>query len=416
MATDPPTQPFHLLAKPTGAACNLDCTYCFFLSKDSLYPGSTPRMSDAVLESFIRQRLAGPDEAEINLAWQGGEPTLMGLDFYRRAVDLAKKHARPGQRVLHTIQTNGVLLDDAWCQFFREHGFLVGLSLDGPEAMHDAYRVDKGGRGTFARVRKAWDLLRGHGVEVNVLCTVHAANAGHPLEVYRFFRDELGAGYLQFIPIVERATPELLPLANQGWGERPGAERPFYRQQGSLVTERSVRPEAFGDFLCAIFDEWVTRDVGKVFVQAFDVALGSWLGQHNLCITSPVCGSSLALEPNGDVYACDHFVEPGYRLGNLLETPLAELADSEPQRRFGQDKFDTLPRQCRECEVLFACFGECPRNRFATAPDGEPGLNYLCAGYKHFFKHIDPAMRTMAGLLQQGRYADEIMGPGGTGG
>jgi len=408
-ATRPEPIAFHLLAKPTGATCNLDCKYCFFLSKESLYPNERTRMSDDVLELYIRQRLAQRDEPEINIAWQGGEPTIMGLDFFKRSVALVARYRKPRQKILYTIQTNGLLIDDEWCAFLKQHNFLVGLSIDGPQEMHDAYRVDKGGGGSFHLVMRAWELLQRHGVDCNVLCTVHAANADHPVEVYRFFRDHMRAGFMQFIPIVERATEELLPVANEGWGERPGGKRPLYRQEGSLVTDRSVKAEQFGRFLCAIFDEWVTRDVGKVFVQTFDVALGSWVGQHNLCIFSPTCGNALALEHNGDVYSCDHYVEPDYLLGNIKDTPLLELVASDKQRKFGQHKFDSLPRYCRNCEVLFACFGECPRNRFISTPDGEPGLNYLCAGYKQFFKHIDAPMRTMASLIRQGRYADEIM-------
>lgn len=401
--------PFHLLAKPTGAACNLDCKYCFFLSKDGLYPETHPRMSDVVLERYIQQRLAQHGEPEVNIAWQGGEPTIMGLDFFERAVALVEKYRQPQQHVLHSIQTNGLLIDERWCAFLKKHRFLVGLSIDGPQAMHDAYRVDKRGGGSFHLVMRAWERLQRHAVDVNVLCTIHAANVDHPLDVYRFFRDELQARYLQFIPIVERATKELLPAANQGWGRRPGGERPLYRQRGNLVTERSVKAEPFGRFLCDVFDEWVRRDVGTVFVQTFDVALGSWLGQHNLCIFSPTCGNALALEHNGDVYSCDHYVEPDYLLGNIQNSPLLDLVVSERQRRFGQDKFDSLPAYCHECDVLFACYGECPRNRFINTPDGEPGLNYLCAGYKRFFRHIDGPMQTMANLIRAGRFADEIM-------
>jgi uncharacterized protein len=366
-------------------------------------------MSDEVLELYIRQRLAQHDEPEVNIAWQGGEPTIMGLGFFKRSIDLVAKHRKPNQKVMHTIQTNGLLIDDEWCAFLKEHNFLVGLSIDGPQEMHDAYRVDKRGGGSFRPVMRAWELLRRYAVDCNVLCTVHAANADHPLEVYRFFRDHLQAGFIQFIPIVERATEELLPVANKGWGKRPGDGRPLYLQQGNFVTDRSVGAEQFGQFLCAIFDEWVKRDVGKVFVQAFDVALGSWVGQHNLCIFSPTCGNALALEHNGDVYSCDHYVEPDYLLGNIKNTDMLELVASEKQRKFGQHKFDSLPKYCRDCEVLFACYGECPRNRFILTPDGEPGLNYLCAGYKKFFKHIDPSMRIMARLVREGRYADEIM-------
>jgi serine-type anaerobic sulfatase-maturating enzyme len=404
-----PAGAFHLLAKPTGATCNLDCKYCFFLSKERLYPNERTRMSDETLESYIRQLLEPRQATEINVAWQGGEPTLMGLEFFRRSIEIVAKYRKPGQQILHTMQTNGVLLNDDWCAFLKEHGFLVGLSVDGPREMHDAYRVTKGGAGTFEQVMRGWKALRRHDVDVNILCTVHAANADHPLEVYRFFRDELSASYLQFIPIVERVTPELLPVANLGWGERPGADRPLYRQRGSVVTERSVGAEQFGRFLIAIFDEWVGRDVGKVFVQTFDVTLGSYFGQHNLCIFAPTCGDAMCLEHNGDLYSCDHYVEPGYLLGNIKEEPMSELAASKRQREFGQSKLTSLPRYCRECEVLFACHGECPRNRFILAPDGEPGLNYLCAGYKQFFKHVDQPMKTMAKLLRHGRFADEIM-------
>jgi uncharacterized protein len=399
----------HLLAKPTGAKCNLDCTYCFFLSKEMLYPGDRFRMSDQMLETYLRQLLDAQPSGEVNVAWQGGEPTLMGLDFFQRSIEYVEKYRKPDQRILHTMQTNGILLNDEWCVFFKEHNFLIGLSVDGPKAMHDAYRVNKGGEGSFDQVMRAWEVLHRHGVEVNILCTIHAANAHDPLGVYRFFRDELRAGYMQFIPIVERTTQESLPLANLGWGERPGADRPLYTQRGGLVTERSVGAEQFGRFLIAIFDEWVRHDVGKIFVQTFDVALGSWLGQHNLCIFSPTCGGALALEHNGDLYSCDHYVEPDHLLGNIRQSAMAELVASDKQLAFGLDKLTSLPKYCRECEVRFACHGECPRNRFITTPDGEPGLNYLCAGYKLFFNHIDSAMKIMAGLLRQGRFADEIM-------
>jgi uncharacterized protein len=403
------TNPFHLLAKPTGAVCNLDCKYCFFLSKEMLYPGSRFRMADELLETYIRQMLEAQPTPEVNISWQGGEPTLMGLDFFRRSVDYVEKHKGPGQQVLYTIQTNGTKIDDEWAAFFKQHHFLVGLSVDGPKELHDAYRVNKGGQGSFDQVRQGWQTLMQHQVEVNILCTVHAANADHPLEVYHFFRDELKAQYMQFIPIVERATPVTLSLANQGWGEHPGADRPLYTQLGELVTERSVKPEQYGRFLIAIFDEWVRRDVGQIFVQSFDAALANWVGQPSLCIFQRTCGQSLALEHNGDLYSCDHFVEPAFLLGNIQQTHMIELVSSEPQRKFGQDKFDTLPQYCRRCEVLFACYGECPRNRFIHTPDGEPGLNYLCAGYKLFFNHINHPMRIMAELLRRGRYAEEVM-------
>jgi uncharacterized protein len=411
-ATLPPGAPraFHVLAKPTGAICNLACRYCFFLSKEMLYPGSRFQMTDDLLELYLKQLLeAHAGEEEVTIAWQGGEPTLMGMDFFARSVELAEKHRRPGQRVLHTMQTNGTRLDDAWCSFFKQHNFLIGLSVDGPKAIHDAYRVDKGGAGSFDQVLRGWEALRRRQVDTNILCTLHAANAGQPLEVYRFFRDELKAEYIQFIPIVERATEETLAPANGGWGERPAGDRPLYTQRGHLVTERSVQPEAYGRFLIAIFEEWVRRDVGKVFVQMFDVALGNWVGMHSLCVFSPTCGDALALEHNGDLYSCDHFVEPDYLLGNIRQAPMLDLVNSPAQRQFGLAKQETLPGYCRECDVRFACHGGCPKDRFIMAPDGEAGLNYLCAGYKLYFHHIDRPMRSMADLIRRGRYADEIM-------
>jgi len=401
---------FHLLAKPTGAVCNLDCKYCFFLSKEMLYPGSRFRMADDLLETYVRQLIEAHAQApEVTIAWQGGEPTLMGLDFFRRAVELARQYQRPGQQIAHTIQTNGTKIDDEWAAFFKEHRFLVGLSVDGPAEIHDTYRVNKGGAGSFEQVMRGWRYLREHGVDVNILCTVHAANQERPLEVYRFFRDDLRAEFIQFIPIVERMEPALIPLANIGWSDRPGGDRPLYRQQGSLVTERSVGGEVYGRFLTAIFDEWVRRDVGRVFVQIFDVTLGSFLGQHSLCIFSPTCGNALALEHNGDLYSCDHYVEPEYLLGNIRDSHMIELVSSERQRQFGRDKMDTLPRYCRECEVRFACHGGCPRNRFITTPDGEPGLNYLCTGYKRFFNYVDVPMRFMASQIQRDLAPADVM-------
>jgi uncharacterized protein len=401
--------PFHILSKPTGAICNLGCKYCFFLSKEALYPGSKFEMDQGTLERYIQQLFDSSPATEVNVAWQGGEPTLMGIDFFKRSVELAKKYKKPHQTILHTIQTNGTQLNDEWCKFFKENNYLVGLSVDGPKAMHDAYRVTKGGQGTFDGVIRGWELLKKHGVDANILCTIHAANQDYGLEVYRFFRDELKAQHIQFIPIVERATEETLVIANQGWEERPGAKRILYTQSGRLVTERTVNARKFGNFLIAVFDEWVKTDVGRVFVQTFDVALGSWLGQHNMCIVSPTCGNALALEHNGDVYSCDHFVEPHYLLGNIRDSSLAEMVASPQQREFGQNKFTSLPKYCKDCSVLFACYGECPRNRFIKTPEGEDGLNYLCEGYKAFYAHIGPTMKAMAGLLRQGRFADEFM-------
>ncbi len=390
MITQAPSA-FHILAKPTGAICNLDCKYCFFLSKEQLYPGSRFRMPDDVLETYLRQYIQAQRGPEVDIAWQGGEPTLMGLEFFQRAVELAEQFKRPGQTVRYSMQTNGMLLNADWCRFFRDNRFLIGLSLDGPRALHDAYRVDKGGHGSFDKVMRAARLLQEHQADFNILTTVHAANADYPLEVYRFLRDEVGTQYIQFIPIVERANAT-------GF------------QEGNTVTERSVGAEQFGRFLITIFDEWVRRDVGQVFVQTFDVALGNWLGAPpSLCIFAPTCGNALALEHTGDLYSCDHFVEPNYLLGNIKDKPMIELVASDQQRQFGRDKQETLPRYCRECEVRFACHGECPKNRFIETPDGEPGLNYLCAGYKAFFNHIDRPMRIMAQLIRQGRAPAEVM-------
>jgi uncharacterized protein len=382
---------FHILAKPTGAICNLNCSYCFFLAKEHLYPDSRFRMTDEVLESYLRQYLAAQRIPHATIAWQGGEPTLMGLDFYRRSIACEQKYARSGVTIERTLQTNGTLLDEEWCIFLRENNYLVGLSLDGLRELHDAYRVDKAGNPTFDGVLRAARLLQEHDVEFNILCAVNAANVTHPVEVYRFFRDDVGARFIQFIPIVERHN-----------------ETGF--QEGNTVTDRSVTAEQWGRFLITIFDEWVTRDVGSVFVQHFDAALAAWAGEPPaVCIFSPTCGTALALEHNGDLYSCDHFVEPDYLLGNILVTPLSELVSSDAQRQFGLNKRDTLPRYCQECPVRFACHGECPKNRFAETPTGESGLNYLCAGYLTFFTHIDQALQRMTALLRQGRAPAEVM-------
>jgi uncharacterized protein len=385
---------FHVLAKPTGAACNLDCKYCFFLVKENLYPGSRFRMPDDVQESYIRQQIESQSGPEATIAWQGGEPTLMGLDFFRRSIEIEKKYQKPGTTIQNATQTNGVLLDDEWCEFFRENNFLVGLSLDGPRAIHDSYRVDKGGQPTFDKVMRAARLMQQNHVEFNILTTVHAANSDHPLEVYRFLRDQVRTQFIQLIPIVERVNER---------GE-------VGNQEGNEVTDRSVKPEQWGRFLISIFEEWVRRDVGRVFVQMFDAALASWVGAPPaMCIFAETCGKAVALEHNGDLYSCDHFVEPKYLLGNIQRESMAQLVGSEQQVKFGNDKRDLLPRYCQECEVRFACHGECPKNRFIQTPDGEPGLNYLCAGYKAFFNHIDVPMRIMAEFLRRNRAPAEIM-------
>ena len=402
---------FHVMAKPTGAICNLDCEYCFFLSKEAMYPGSDFRMPSDVHTAYIRQLLdAHPADEEVVVAFQGGEPTLMGLDFFKRTVDLEREFAAPGQRLLNTIQTNGTLLDDEWAEFLRDNDFLVGISIDGPREMHDTYRLDKGGKPTFDRVMRGLDVLKRNDVQWNALTTVNSANGDHGREVYRFLRDDLGAGFIQLIPVVERATPELLPLAEAGWGVRSG-ERPLYRQAGGLVTHRTVRAEQYGRFLIEIFEDWVRHDVGDVFVQAFDTALAHWMGmdQAGMCVHARTCGTALALEHNGDLYSCDHYVEPGFLLGNITEgRTLLDMVASPQQVAFGSAKLDTLTPYCKSCDVRFACNGGCPKDRFIQTPDGDPGLHYLCAGYQMFFRHVDAPMRVMAGLLRSGHDATGI--------
>ena len=393
--------PFHVMAKPIGPICNLDCKYCFYLEKESLYPGNHSwSMSDELLESYIRQYISAQAASVITFAWQGGEPTLLGLDFFRKVVALEQRHAN-GKQIANAFQTNGVLLDDSWGDFFAENRFLVGLAIDGPRELHDCYRVNKGGRPTFDSVMTGVGYLKKHGVEFNTLTVVNRKNSYHPLEVYRFLR-EAGSGYMQFIPIVERTAsapgPDGLRLISSS--SKASAE----------VSEWSVEPLQFGKFLCAIFDEWVRTDVGRYFVQVFDVALESWYGMpQGLCVFRETCGSALALEHSGDLYSCDHFVYPENLLGNIMEAPLESLAGSAQQLQFGVAKRDSLPRYCRECDVRFACNGECPKHRFLQTPDGESGLNYLCAGYKLFFHHIDPYMQFMASELQNGRAPANVM-------
>ena len=400
-------RPLSLIVKPTGAACNLDCSYCFFLSKEALWGESEQRMSHASLEAFLRRYLDSQPDGEVIIGWQGGEPTLRGLDFFREALRLGEELRRPAQQVRHAIQTNATLIDDAWGEFLAAEAFLVGVSIDGPRHLHDMYRVNKAGRGTYDQVVRGYQVLRRHGVDTNILCTVNSANVAHPLEVYRHFRDDLGADFVQFIPIVERVEEGSEEIAEAGW--RSEGEYVAYRQAGAGVTSRTVDGAAYGEFLVAIFDEWVARDVGTVFVQDFDVTLGAVFGQHSLCVRAPECGTQLAVEHTGDVYSCDHFVEPGYLLGNINEESLAELASRPAQVEFGRAKRTALPAQCRECPVRWACNGGCPKDRFATTVTGEPGLNYLCPGYFRFFTHVTPSMFEMASLLRSGRPAADVM-------
>ena len=400
---------FHLLSKPSGSTCNIDCTYCFFLSKEALYPNEKSRMSEATLEEYIRQLLESHRISEVTVAWQGGEPTLMKLDFFRLSVEIVEKYRRPGQVINYTFQTNGILLNDEWCEFFKKNNFLVGLSVDGPREIHDTYRVDRGSQGTFDKVMKGLNLLQRHKVEYNILCTVNAANENHGRTVYRFFRDELKAKWIQFIPIVERASSETIEIANQGWSIQKDRKRLLYTQTGNLVTERTVGSLQYGRFLVDIFEEWVRHDVGKVFVQLFDVTLESYIGRHMLCIHAPTCGYGPALEHNGDLYSCDHFVEPDYLLGNIHKTHMQDLVSSPEQRKFGRDKLDSLTAQCQKCEVRQLCNGGCPKDRFALSKDGEQGQNYLCPGLELFFTHTRSAMLEMLKLLELHRAPADVM-------
>jgi uncharacterized protein len=377
---------FHLMAKPCGPRCNLACRYCFYLPKIELYPKSRFRMPDDVLDAYIKQTIGAHQIPEVTFAWQGGEPTIPGLSFFKKALELQKNYCKPGMLIHNTIQTNGILLDDKWCEFLRKNQFLVGISLDGPRELHDACRIEAAGKGTFDRVMKGLALLKKHKVDFNILCTVNAVNGDHPLEVYRFFRDEVKAQFIQFIPVVARD------------------------RQGGTVTPLSVGPEQYGKFLIGVFDEWVRHDVGAIYVQHFDTALANWYGEpHGICVFSPTCGCAMVIEHNGDIYSCDHFVDREHLLGNILKVPLPDLVNSERQRQFGRDKREKLPEYCTKCPVLFACRGECPKNRFAKTPDGEAGLNYLCEGYRLFFSHINRPMKFMVRELQAGRAPAHVM-------
>ena len=395
------TTNFHVLAKPIGPICNLDCKYCFYLEKESLYPQvSKWAMREEVLDSYIRQYIEAHDAPVVNFAWQGGEPTLLGVDYFRNLVAIQQKYA-DGKQIRNAFQTNGVLLDDDWAALFKENDFLIGISIDGPRELHDIYRVDKGGQPTFDRVMRGMETLKRNGVEFNTLTTVHRGNADYPLEVYRFLKEQ-GSGFIQFIPIAER-------IAHQVTADGLQLISPDF-DGAAQVAPWSVEPRQFGRFLCAIFDEWVRNDVGRTYVQLFDVSLEMWAGMEaSLCVFRKQCGAALAIEHCGDLYSCDHFVYPQNRLGNIMDSPLEALVNSDQQHSFGEAKESTLPRYCRECDVRFACNGECPKHRFARTPDGEAGLNYLCAGYKMFFRHIDPYMRFMAAELASNRAPANVM-------
>jgi uncharacterized protein len=401
MPVDTLSRSVHVMAKPSGAVCNIDCTYCFYLEKEKLYPDDRKqwRMDDRTLEAYVKQYIEAQSVSDVNFAWQGGEPTLMGLDFYRRAVALQAEYAN-GKRVTNAFQTNGILLDDEWGEFLAEHAFLVGVSIDGPQEVHDHYRVDKGGKPTFDKVVAGIETLKRHDVEFNTLTVLQSHNAQHPLQIYRFLKD-VGSNFMQFIPIVERT-------AHQSSDDGLQLIAPAYQGNASL-TPWSLPADQYGRFLNQVFDEWVRKDVGRIFVQIFDMALGAWMGQEpSLCVFAETCGDALIIEHNGDLYSCDHFVYDEHNLGNIHEKTIAELVQSDHQIKFGQDKKDTLPRHCLDCDVRFVCNGGCPKHRFIKTPSGEEGLNYFCRGYKSFFKHIDPCMRFMANEVRQGRPASGV--------
>jgi uncharacterized protein len=378
---------FQIFAKPAGARCNLDCAYCYYLDKERLYPQTVPsRMAEDLLEKYIAQQISITSGPEITFSWHGGEPTVLGLEYFRRIVELQGKHRPRGTRIINTIQTNGVLLTDDWCRFFAAGSFAVGLSLDGPPALHDAYRVAKERKATHGQAMRGYRLLRKHEVAVDLLCVVHARNVQHPLDVYRFFK-EIGAQYLSFIPLVEPRSDS---------------------QDG--VSERTVPPQDFGDFLCAIFDEWFREDIGRIIVQSFEEAARPAFGlDHSLCIFRPTCGDIPIVEHNGDFYSCDHFVTPEHRLGNIRETPLLQLLESPAQQAFGRAKQEALPSYCQQCDVRSMCNGGCPKDRLIRTPDGSPGLNYLCAGYRRFFTHCRPYTVEMASQQLGGSGPDQLM-------
>jgi uncharacterized protein len=397
--------PFHAMAKPLGSTCNLDCTYCYYLSKEHLASGpGAGRMSDETLELFVKQYIDGTGGEEVIFSWQGGEPTLLGLEFFRKVTVFEQKHAKPGQRVHNDLQTNGVLLDDEWCGFLKAHRFLVGLSIDGPREIHDHYRVTKGQRPTFDRVVAAARRLQRHGVPFNTLTCVHRFNGRRPLDVYRFLRQELESTYIQFIPIVEHRHFER--VAPQTWNDadlpRDGDPEARPGHPNSIVTDWSVDPDDWGYFLCSVFDRWLSQDIGRVMVNHFETLVAQHLGMPSqMCIYSEACGRAVAVEHDGSVYSCDHYVYPEYRLGDVKSGLLGEMVFSPDQVKFGDAKSATLPQYCRRCPYLTDCWGECPKNRLIRTPEGEPGLNYLCRGFKKFFAHALPEVERMAARLSQ---------------
>jgi len=396
----------HVVAKPIGAACNLDCAYCFYLEKQALYPASKDlRMSDEVLAAYVRTYIKAQPTPLVEFVWQGGEPTLLGLDFFRRVVELQRSYARQ-KTIANSLQTNGTLLDDDWCRFLKQHNFMVGLSLDGPRAIHDRYRKDRRGHVSFEAVMRGLKLLQKHGVDYNVMASVARETARQPMDVYRFFKEQ-GVEFIQFVPIIERIPANVerqsgLSLAGPAVLDR--------NEPNTAITDWTVLPEEYGDFLISIYEEWVRHDVGKVFVMNFEWALNTWIGNPaSVCTHAKECGRSLVIEHNGDVFACDHYVYPEYRLGNILTDDLSAMVTSPLQTCFGASKEKALPRWCQECDVLRACQGGCPKHRFAQSPYQEPGRHYLCAGYRKFFMHIRKYLHAMTTLLSYGLPVTEVM-------
>lgn len=388
---NPLSYPIYLMAKPVGALCNLDCQYCYYLDKEELYKNrKNNRMTEELLEVFTKEYIEAQPTPHVLFTWHGGETLLRGMDFFRKALHFQKKYAR-GRQITNTLQTNGILLNDEWCRFFKDNNFLIGISIDGPKHCHDQYRKDKGGHGTFDKVMAGIELLKKHGVEFNVLSVVNSYNVQYPLEVYRFFK-EIGAEYIQFSPVVERQ------------GERPDGLKLLAPDDEitSVVTEWSVPALEYGKFMTTIFDEWVRNDVGRVYVQMFDSTLACLVGEApGVCVYAKTCGHASAIEFNGDIYSCDHYVFPENKLGNIRRESLISMMLSEKQLKFGDAKRSSLPQQCRECKFFDLCNGECPKNRIIKTADGEKGLNYLCTGLKHYYNHVYPYMQYMAGQLAQ---------------
>lgn len=390
---------FATMVKPVGAACNLDCNYCYYRDKAEIYSGSMPRMSEELLEEYIKQYLSSVAQKQVTFCWHGGEPLMAGMQFFKKAMELQRKY-RGDKEIENTLQTNGLLLNEEWCALFRDNNFLIGISLDGPQDIHDAYRRDCGGAATFVKVVKAVELMARCGVDYNLMATVNRRSEGRGLEVYKFLRS-LG-DFTQFLPVVEYVRDR------QAEGKRPLIVSPD--EEDAVEAEWSVSANGYGAFMCEIFDEWVKYDVGRHYVQLFEATLANWCGvQPGLCSLCETCGDGLVVEHNGDVYSCDHFVYPEYRLGNIMRGSLADMYKSDEQQAFGRDKREALPMECKRCNYYFLCRGECPKHRFGYATNGEPYKNVLCEGYKMFFRHSDPYMRYMKTLLDKGQPASLVM-------